>query len=164
MTIGKDVEKTGVPPALLEWVMREEQFSPTAFWDVDDYSAGFGRHGKARGIERSTVCSFEEARNWCAEDIASALDGVDALLPGVALSPVRRCCLAAMAYQMGMEALAKFQRVLAAVRDGNWNEAAWNMLRSRWAREQTPARAIRTAYAFAHDEWPDAQAMPKPNW
>lgn len=150
---------------LLYWVMREECFSAKAFWDVDDYSVGFGRHGARRGVTRETEVDLDTATAWCHEDLIEALEKAYTLFPDCFdLTPCRWACLAAMVYQMGYESVKKFSKMLSACNNEDWHEAGWQMLRSHWARVQTPARAMRTADAFAHDAWPDTGLLPAANW
>ena len=54
-----------------------------------------------------------------------------------------------MAYQMGVDGLFKFKKMIAALGKGDWNEAAHQALDSRWAK-QTPARAERHAAVIAN--------------
>lgn len=56
----------------------------------------------------------------------------------------RQAILLSMAYQMGVSGVLKFQLMLAALHNGDYNEAAAQALSSRWA-EQTPERAMRHA-------------------
>lgn len=73
--------------------------------------------------------------------INNAVTGVRQLLPTMrAANDARFDVLVEMAYQMGVSGLAKFTRMLAAVRDKRWSDAADEMLDSAWA-TQTPARA-----------------------
>jgi lysozyme len=64
------------------------------------------------------------------------------------LDEVRREALVEMAYQMGMERLLGFKKMLAAVRAKDWNAAQIEAIDSRWYR-QTPERAKRTARQLA---------------
>ena len=64
----------------------------------------------------------------------------------------RQAVLVSMAYQMGVEGLAKFKNALAAVAAENWPEAKRQLLDSRWAR-QTPQRAERHANQLLTGEW-----------
>ena len=65
-----------------------------------------------------------------------------------ALEPVkmagRRAVLLSMAYQMGVDGLMKFKNMWAAINRQDWDDAADQMLDSKWAR-QTPERAGRHA-------------------
>ncbi len=56
---------------------------------------------------------------------------------------VRRA-LGNMAYQLGVDGVCLFRNMLAALKDGRRDEAAYHALDSRWAK-QTPRRAHRVA-------------------
>ena len=45
-----------------------------------------------------------------------------------------------MCYQLGVTGVSKFRKAISALQEGDWNEAADEMLDSLWAR-QTPNRA-----------------------
>ena len=66
----------------------------------------------------------------------------------------RDAVLISMAYQMGVSGLLKFKMCLAAYQAGDWDEAAKQMLDSRWAR-QTPKRANRHAEQMKTGVWCD---------
>lgn len=70
------------------------------------------------------------------------------------LAEARQACLVGMAYQMGIEGLFKFKATLAYAEAGRFEEAALNMLASKWAR-QTPARAQRAAYMMRYGKFPE---------
>lgn len=53
--------------------------------------------------------------------------------------------LAAMAFQLGVGGLLGFPKMLGALRAGDREAAALEALDSKWAREDTPARAARVA-------------------
>ena len=56
--------------------------------------------------------------------------------------------LISMAYQLGVDGLAEFKNMLAAIKDERWQEAETHALDSLWAK-QTPARAKRHARVLA---------------
>jgi len=56
------------------------------------------------------------------------------------LDTVRQAVIASMAFQLGIGGLLQFHNTLTYVQNGNYAEAASNMLSSLWA-QQTPARA-----------------------
>jgi lysozyme len=60
------------------------------------------------------------------------------------LTPNRQRALAEMAYQLGINGVSKFSKMIAACRLGKWETAAHEMLDSKWAR-QTPVRAAHCA-------------------
>ena len=60
------------------------------------------------------------------------------------LDPVRQRVLLNMSYQLGVAGLLKFRRTLESIRLGEYDDAAQEMLQSRWA-QQTPNRVQRLA-------------------
>jgi lysozyme len=78
-------------------------------------------------------------------DIARAEVDAKALIPSFdELSDVRKAVLVNMAFNLGRERLAAFQRFREAVAAQEWARAAGEMLDSRWA-EQVGIRAQRLA-------------------
>lgn len=74
---------------------------------------------------------------------------------GPYLAPIenpRLSVLVSMAYQMGVKGLASFKNTLTYVAQGDFNRAATNMLKSKWA-AQTPARAQRHAEQMRTGQW-----------
>jgi lysozyme len=68
------------------------------------------------------------------------------------LDDARQGVLLNMAFQLGTEGLLQFKQTLAAVQGGRYDEAAFDMLQSRWA-QQTPARAKRLAEQMRSGLW-----------
>lgn len=62
-----------------------------------------------------------------------------------ALSDRRRMALLSMAYQMGLDGLAGFKKMIKAIARQDWLEAHRQALDSKWARKDTPQRAARVA-------------------
>lgn len=60
------------------------------------------------------------------------------------MSGARQRALANMCFQLGTDGLSKFRRMVAAIFDEDWTQAAIEALDSRWAK-QTPNRAGRVA-------------------
>jgi lysozyme len=82
-----------------------------------------------------------EAQQLLRNRVNIAIAGVQRLLPDMrAANDARFDVLVEMAFQMGVDGLAKFTNTLQAVRDKRWSDAADGMLASTWAL-QTPARA-----------------------
>lgn len=69
------------------------------------------------------------------------------------LDDARRGVLLSMSFQMGVEGLLGFEHALSLVRDGEYDLAADAMLQSKWAREDSPARAARLAQQMLTGEW-----------
>jgi lysozyme len=57
-----------------------------------------------------------------------------------------------MSFQLGVDGLLGFKQTLDAVKGGRYDEAAFDMLQSRWA-QQTPARAKRLAEQMRTGLW-----------
>ena len=68
------------------------------------------------------------------------------------LDYVRFAALVNMAFQMGVEGLLGFTKMLLHVKHGRWQEAHDAALDSKWA-EQTPKRAQRVARQILTGEW-----------
>lgn len=64
----------------------------------------------------------------------------------------RIAVLLSMAYQMGLDGLAKFVNTLKFMGQGDFTKAAVNMLASKWAK-QTPNRANRHAEQMRSGKW-----------
>lgn len=61
------------------------------------------------------------------------------------LSDVRQRALLNMAFQMGLEKLLTFKKMILALDAGDWLLAEHHALDSKWARDDSPARARRVA-------------------
>ena len=62
-----------------------------------------------------------------------------------------------MCYQLGISGLLGFSKMLAAIHAGDYGTARQEALDSAWARDQTPARAARTAMLYS-DKQPEETA------
>jgi len=83
----------------------------------------------------------DEAHLLLRNRVNIAIAGVQRLVPDVrAANDARFDVLVEMAFQMGIDGLAKFTNTLQAVREKRWGDAADGMLASLWA-QQTPSRA-----------------------
>lgn len=86
-------------------------------------------------------------------DIAEKYAEVDKALPWFRdLCDARQGAILNMAFQLGTAGLLQFQQTLAAVRAGDYEQAAELMLKSRWA-QQTPERARRVAEQMRTGQW-----------
>lgn len=87
-----------------------------------------------------------------------AIPTLDKLLPGwrnkyqTGLNKVRREILLNMAFNMGLPTLAKFKKMWAAIKLQDWEEAAKQMLDSKWAK-QVGYRANELADAMRTGQW-----------
>ena len=96
----------------------------------------------------------EESAYLLNNDIAKRDQALRARFPWFRnLNEPRQAALLNMAFQMGVDGLAGFPSMLASIRDERWADAELHALDSRWAREQTPARAKRVARQIRTGEW-----------
>lgn len=69
------------------------------------------------------------------------------------ISPVRQQVIICMAYQLGVNGVANFKRMCAALDARDYEVAAHEMLDSDWYRKDTAARAKRMADMMRLGEW-----------
>ena len=132
-------------------LLREEGAESCAYQD----SLGFWTIGVGRLIDsrKGGGLSNEEIDFLLENDIKTKTREVLLALPWVPrLSEPRQAVLINMAFQLGIGGLLKFKRALGSIEDGQYSEAAMEMLDSAWAK-QTPARAHRMALQMETDEW-----------
>ena len=132
-------------------LLREEGAESCAYQD----SLGFWTIGVGRLIDsrKGGGLSNEEIDFLLENDIKTKTREVLLALPWMPrLSDPRQAVLIGMAFQMGIGGLLKFKRMLSAVEDGQYFEAAAQMLESKWA-QQTRKRAYRMALQMETDEW-----------
>jgi lysozyme len=78
--------------------------------------------------------SLHAAKALLEEDVKSLINKMNVSVPCFKnLDMVRQAVLIDMAYNMGMGGLLEFKRTLAAVKDGNYKDAAKDMLESQWS-------------------------------
>lgn len=107
---------------------------------VGKTTIGVGRNLDDKGIDET------EAIMLMNRDIADALGDVRRNFSCYdALSRPRQLVLISMAFNLGRERLSKFVRFIGAVHLSKWDEAAEEMLHSKWA-EQVGQRATTLAH------------------
>lgn len=96
---------------------------------------GVGRNLSDVGI------SEDEAALLLRNDIGAAIAGLEARLPWVAsLHPVRQRALVDLTFNVGLEGVLTFRRMLGALQAGRWDDARAELLASKWAAQVQPAR------------------------
>lgn len=129
----------------LEGVVPHAYQDHLGFWTI-----GVGRMiDKRKGGGLST----DEIEYLLANDVRRIRAALSKELPWVGrLNEARQAVLIGMAFQMGVEGLLEFKQTLRAVEDEQWETAAAQMLRSKWA-QQTPKRAHLMSRQMATGEW-----------
>ena len=136
---------------LKEQLLREEGSESCAYQDTRGFwTIGVGRLIDAR---KGDGLSQDEIEYLLDNDIKKITEQVHKFLPWVSkLNDARRAVLIGMAFQMGVRGLLGFKRTLGSIEDGQYFEAAVEMLQSEWAK-QTPERAHRLATQMETGEW-----------
>ena len=136
---------------LKQQLIRDEGVVRHAYED----SLGFLTIGVGRLIDsrRGGGLAPDEIEYLLTNDVIEKSKQVLAALPWTTkLSRPRFAVLVNMAFQMGIGGLLKFKRMLGSIEDGQYSEAAMEMLDSLWA-QQTPDRAKRLAKQMLTGEW-----------
>ncbi|WP_299726803.1 glycoside hydrolase family protein [uncultured Endozoicomonas sp.] len=108
---------------------------------------GYGRNIEDRGI------SNQEAETLLSNDISQVTIELEKKLTFMfCLDEVRRAVLIDMAFNMGVSGLLRFSKTLSCIRAGEYDEAAMEMLDSRWA-NQVGKRSIRLAEMMRTGKW-----------
>lgn len=86
-------------------------------------------------------------------DVTEKSHQIAAAFPwAMSLCDPRTAVLIEMCFQMGLDGLIGFHQALGAMRDGRFDDAAAQMLASKWDR-QTPERAKSMADQMRSGEW-----------
>jgi lysozyme len=136
---------------LKQQLIREEGAESCAYQD----SLGYWTIGVGRLIDsrKGGGLSNEEIDMLLDNDIKRNYEAVLKALPWIEkLSDQRQAVLIEMAFQMGVSGLLQFKRTLGSIEDGQYGEAAVEMLDSLWA-QQTPERAKRLSKQMESGEW-----------
>jgi lysozyme len=136
---------------LKQQLIRDEGVVRHAYTD----SLGFTTIGCGRLIDmrRGGGLSPDEIDYLLNNDIKEKTAQVLAALPWASkLNEPRFAVLVNMAFQMGIGGLLRFHRTLGSIEDGQYFEAAVEMLESTWA-QQTSTRAHRLATQMETGEW-----------
>ena len=136
---------------VVEQLRREEGVRPSAYQDhLGFWTIGVGRLIDSR---KGGGLSAAEIDLLLTNDVNRCTAGLREALPWFGrLNEPRQAVLIGMAFQMGLAGLLEFKRTLGSVEDGQYGEAAVEMLQSTWAK-QTPFRAMRMATQMETGEW-----------
>lgn len=130
---------------LINDIKRDEGYSATAYRDT----RGLLTIGYGFLIDEGGGLLPGEGDYMLANRLSPIVTHLNTQFPWFQNMDGTRCrALANMAYQLGFEGLLKFETMLKALANGNYNDAALSALDSLWAR-QTPNRAARIANMLA---------------
>ncbi len=126
----------------------EEGYSATPYYCSENYpTIGIGQKIGPKGSSLrhyDFTVSESLAEVWLEEKLVVIQWHLNKLDWFADLNCDRKIIIESMAYQLGLSGLFKFKKMIAALENKNWNQAANEALDSRWSK-QTPARAKRHA-------------------
>ncbi len=116
---------------LHEMLIRHEGLRLKPYRDtVGKLTIGIGRNLDDVGITR------EEAMTLLNHDIAKVQREVQKAFPWFSgLNGVRKNVVSNMVFNLGLPRFRQFRKAIAAIKANQWDEAAKQMLESRWARQ-----------------------------
>ncbi len=141
-------------PALIESLKLHEGFRSYAYQD----SRGYWTIGYGTLIDqRDGGITTDEAAMLLANRLNAKIEALDTDIPWWRLlNDARQNVLAEMAYQMGVEGLLGFRKMLAYLKTSQFAEAAQEGLNSDWAK-QTPERAKALIQILATGKLPQGE-------
>lgn len=109
---------------------------------------GIGRNLDDVGISADEAnILFENDLTKCKKQLSSSLPFFNSL------DEVRQAVLIDMCFNMGLAGLLAFKNTLALIKDGNYTQAANEMLDSKWA-AQVKGRATQLSEMMSTGDWP----------
>ena len=152
---------------LTDLIKLHEGFSSTPYkCSAGKWTIGYGHNIEANPIPgKSLECLHKhgltdaEAEELLIKDIGAVMDEIKAnqkLSTIAALSlntPARRAVLYDMAFNMGVPTLLTFKKMLSAILAQDWDDAALEMMHSKWYR-QVGSRGLRLVKMMETGEWP----------
>ncbi|SOB60621.1 Lysozyme [Pseudodesulfovibrio profundus] len=113
-------------------------------------SIGFGRNLDDKGINEG------EAETMLWRDVAEARALLERHSGFLRLDEVRQAVLINMCFNLGISRLMQFQKMWRAISYEDWEQAAAEMLDSRWAK-QVGDRATELAAQMKSGEWSEVK-------
>lgn len=106
------------------------------------------------GFNLTTVGLYDEEIHFIQENrVGKVVHTLEARLPWYPnIDPVRQAVLQNMTYNLGFNGLEKFENMLHAFAQGDWQTAATEMKSSEWAK-QVGDRAVRLQKQILTGEW-----------
>ena len=123
---------------------------PDPLTNAEPWTIGYGHTG---GIKEGDTITEHEASKILDSDISKFTTQVISHIPWTKqMDEVRFSVLVNMCFNMGINKLLTFVNTLKYIKAGDYEQAAINMLHSRWA-EQVKGRATRLAKQMETGEW-----------
>ena len=131
---------TGLQHVVIPTLMKDEGFRRTPYRCSNNVlTIGYGTNLDEGLTEDEAMFLLESRTNAAIADCLRVFPWFRSL------DVVRQAVVVRMRYQLGLARLLGFRRLLAALAAGDFTTAAAEMLDSKWARDDSPARAQREA-------------------
>lgn len=132
---------------LIERLERHEGIKLEKYQDtLGKWTIGIGHLITAEDGDRfDEGITFSQAMDLLGVDLKKTIDQVNKACPWVGcIEPVRQDVIYELAFQLGVNGLLEFKKMIADIQAQDWNAAANEMLCSAWNRE-TPDRCAELA-------------------
>ena len=131
---------------LIEELRRDEGVRYSPYLDsVGVKTVGVGHNLEVHPLDLTYPLTDEQVDKILADDLVRVFSGLDRKIGWWRnLSYARQRVLANMAFNLGVDGLLGFRRMILAVDRGHYDQAAQEMLNSKWAK-QVFNRSIRLA-------------------
>lgn len=124
----------------------EEGYRSNAYYCSEGYpTIGIGKKMGDKHVPLSSyqfTVSEQVAKLWLSEEVSQIIDQLNDHPFYVSLDETRKLIMESMAYQLGINGLLKFKKMIAALESKDWQLAHDEGLDSLWS-NQTPKRANR---------------------
>ena len=87
---------------------------------------------------------IEVAEKYFDKDFSVAVSDAEKLIGDINLNFIQKCCIIQMVYQLGSPRTSKFKKMWQALKDGDMEKCADEMINSRW-HSQTQSRCEKLA-------------------
>lgn len=150
------------PRSVVDLVMLHEGWSATPYkCSAGKWTIGYGRNlevnpipGKDLNWLQGHGITKAEARDLLLFDLDKLRTELSEIDEFRHCNDARQAVLIDMAYNLGIVGLMAFKRVWLALHSGKYQDAAAEMLQSRWA-QQVKGRAVRLSTMMSTGHWPD---------
>ena len=135
---------------LVESVKRHEGLRLASYVDSEGvWTIGYGHNLESHGLPKQyqpyVVIDRDTAERWLRQDIMEARREAEQFAAYHALDTrARRDVFIELVFNMGAGTLAQFKKALTAMEAGDWQQAAAELLDSKW-RRQVKGRALTLA-------------------
>lgn len=126
---------------IVDQLKKDEGFSAKAYWDREQWTYGYGCKAPGKG----SMISETDAAVLLSVRVNQSIAEYGSIFYELKINEVRQQALVNMLFNLGKGRVKKFKKMLAAIRAGDWVEAAEQARDSLWY-QQVGKRAKRICY------------------